>query len=819
MRDLIVNGRTHPVDADPEQPLLWVLRDRLGLKGTKYGCGVGVCGACMVLLDGEPNHACMVPLGRVGERAVTTIEGLAADHPLMRAWIEHQVPQCGYCQPGQLVSAAALLARTPAPSDADIDAAMAGVLCRCGTYARIRRAIHAAARGEVKAPDCRPQPELLSELPADAGTRMNDWIWIDAAGRVTVMINHSEMGQGALTGLALLFAEELEVAPQDLRTVFAPADERYRNGLWGEQFTGGSSSIRGEWQRVRELAARTRLRLVQAAARRWGVRSEECATEAGAVRHAASARRLTYGELAREAAKLGVPRRAPLKPRAGFRLIGRGVERLDIPAMTLARTRYGIDASVPGALTAVVVHCPVFGGRLERLDDHSARAVPGVRHVVALGSGVAVVAEDFWSAARGCEALHVEWHPGEHGALDSAQIEQQLLRALERKGKVTRERGGQRRALQGPAVIEALYQTPYLSHAPIEPMNCVASMRRGACDVWVGTQHQEATRKEAARIAGLPLAKVRVHTQFLGGGFGRRLETDFVAEAVELSKALGVPVQVAWSRAEDLQHDTYRPAHAVRLRAVLDEAGLPAAWHMRIAGSELALEGIDVPYAVAHYREEHVAVPSVLPTGPWRSVGASNNAFAIECFVDELALRAGRDPLEYRLALLGEAPRHAAVLRCAAERADWGGALPAGRGRGVAVYESFGSVVAQVAEVSVAGGAIRVERVVCAIDCGIAVLPDAVHAQLEGGIAMGLSAALKEEIRVAQGRVAQTGFRDYPILTIAEMPRVETHILDSGAEPGGVGEPGVPVIAPAVANALCAATGQRLRRLPLRPGP
>ncbi|MDA8109699.1 MAG: molybdopterin-dependent oxidoreductase [Betaproteobacteria bacterium] len=816
MHALNVNGRVHQVEADPEQPLLWVLRERLGLRGTKYGCGVGVCGACMVLLDGAPNHACMVPLGRVGARAVTTIEGLPEDHPLVLAWIGHQVAQCGYCQPAQLLSAAALLARTRAPSDAEIDAALSGVLCRCGTYARVRRAIHAAAHGEGA--DAWPRPELLSDLPPDAGTRMNDWIWIDPGGRITVMINHSEMGQGALTGLALLFAEELDVAPQSLRTVFAPADARYRNGLWGEQLTGGSSSIRGEWQRVRELAAKTRLRLVQAAARRWGVPSEQCSTAAGVVRHAASDRSLGYGELAREAAKLAVPRRAPLKSRAELRLIGRTTSRLDIAAMTLGRTRYGIDVELPGMLRAAVVHCPELGGRLARLDDHSARAVPGVREVVALRdrTAVAVVAEDYWAATRGCEALRIEWQSGEHGALEGARIERQLLEALGRKGRLAKERGEPASALRGSNVIEALYQTPYLAHAPIEPMNCVAHVRRGACDVWVGTQHQAATQKEAARIAGLPLAKVRVHTQFLGGGFGRRLETDFVCEAVELSKALGAPVQVLWNRAEDLQHDMYRPAHAVRLRAALDGAGRPAAWHMRIAGSELALDGIDVPYSVAHYREEHAEVPSALPTGAWRSVGASNNAFAVECFVDELAQRAGRDPLEYRLALLEDAPRHAAVLRLAAERAGWGGALAPELGRGVAVYESFGSVAAQVAEVRAADGAVRVERVVCAIDCGVAVTPDAVHAQLEGGIALGLSAALKEEILVARGRVAQASFQDYPILTIAEMPRIETYILESGADPGGVGEPAVPLVAPAVANALAAATGRRLRRLPLR---
>ena len=801
MAELMVNGRTHLVQADADKPLLWVLRDQLGLKGTKYGCGVGVCGACVVLLDGEPNHACMVPLARVGARRVTTIEGLAADHAVVRAWIGEQVPQCGYCQPGQILSAAALLAKAPAPSDGEIDAAMSGVLCRCGTYARVRRAVRAAAAGKPGAAMSPALPEMLSDLPPDAGAQMNDWIWIDGAGTVTLMINHSEMGQGALTGLAALAAEELDVPLERVRTVFAPADARYRNGYWGEQFTGGSSSMRGEWRPLREAAARTRLRLLRAAARRWGVAAAECRTEEGSVLHPSSGRRLGFGELAPDAVRLAAPRRAPLKAVDDFRLIGKPIARLDIPAMCLGQIPYGIDVTRPGALVAVVARCPVFGGRARSFDDRAARAVPGVRDVRMIESGVAVVADDFWSALRGREALRVEWKGGRHARLSSAQVERRLLAALGRGRKTA---------------IEAIYCTPYLAHAPIEPMNCIAEVGREGCDVWVGTQHQAETQRVAARIAGVAKSRVRVHTQFLGGGFGRRLETDFVAEAVELSRALGVPVQVVWTRADDLQHDFYRPAHAARLQAGLGENGLPAAWLMRVAGPELALDGIDMPYAVPRLREQHVVVASPLPTGPWRSVGASNNAFAIECFVDELAQRAGRDPLEYRLALLAKAPRHAAVLRLAAERAGWGAPIEADRGRGIAVYQSFGSVVAQVIEVSVADAAPRVLRVVCAIDCGTAVLPDAVHAQLEGSVALGLSAALKEEIRIASGRVRQASFTDYPILSFAEMPAVETHILESTAEPGGVGEPAVPVVAPALANAIFAAIGRRLRRLPLR---
>ncbi|MFZ5512609.1 MAG: molybdopterin cofactor-binding domain-containing protein [Pseudomonadota bacterium] len=811
MIPLTVNGSTHQVDADPDKPLLWVLRDELGLKGTKYGCGVGVCGVCLVLIDDEPNHACMVPLGGVGARRVTTIEGLPEDHPVIRAWIARQTPQCGYCQPGQIIAAAALLARHPDPADAQIDAALSGVFCRCGTYQRIRRAVRAAARG-VAAAGPLHLPQLLDALPDDAGTALNEWIWISRDDIVTLMINHSEMGQGALTGLVVLFAEELDVDPERVRTVFAPADARYEHGLWGGQFTGGSSSIRGEWQRLRGVAAKARACLVAAAAGRWGVAAPECHTEHGRVWHGPSGRSAAYGELAEAAAQLPPPRRAVLKPPDELRLVGRELPRLDIPAMVLGRARYGIDVALPGMRVAAVARCPVFGGRAGCFRAEAALALPGVRHVLPIASGIAVVADDFWSALRGRDALDIDWVPGTHGRLDGATIERRLLRALKGDAALAERRGDARRVLGRAArVIEAVYQTPYLAHATLEPMNCVAHVRPDGCDLWLGTQDQASTRTVAAQLAGLPETKVRVHTQFLGGGFGRRLETDFVAEAVELSRELGVPVQVVWTRADDLQHDFYRPAHAARLQACLDRRGLPAAWFMRIAGPELALEGADLPYAIPHVRVEHAQLPSVPPTGPWRSVGASNNAFPIECFVDELAQAAGRDPVEYRLALLGEALRHRAVLELAADRAGWGAPPGAGRGRGVALCHSFDSVVAQVAEVSVAGGNFRVERVVCAIDCGIAVC-----AQLEGAIAFGLSAALHEEVRIAEGRVQQASFRDYPLLTLAQMPEVEVHIMPSRARPGGVGEPGVPPVAPAVANALFAATGQRLRKLPLR---
>lgn len=557
MIPLTVNGKSYRVQADPDKPLLWVLRDELGLKGTKYGCGVGACGTCLVLLDGTPNHACTVPLQKVGTRQVTTIEGLAEDHPLIQAWIAEQTPQCGYCQPAQILAAAALLERIPNPKDAEIDAALAGVHCRCGTYQRIRRAIHAAAQSKA-APASLRLPELLDVLPEDAGVALNEWIWLNRDNVVTLVINHSEMGQGSLTGLAVLFAEELDVELDKVRTVFAPADARYENGLWGGQFTGGSSSIRGEWTRQRQAAAKARARLVAAAAQRWGVASGDCRTGRGQVMHP-QAGRLDYGELAEAAAQLKAPRRTPLKAPSEFRLIGCALPRLDIPAMALGRARYGIDVALPGMVVATVARCPVFGGRAKRFHAEAALAIRGVRAVLPIESGIAVVADDFWTALRGREALQIDWTLGRNAGLNNVKIEQRLLRALKENGTLIERRGDAKRALErATQVMEAVYQTPYLAHATLDPMNCVAHVREDACDVWVGTQDQESTRAVAAEISGLPEERVRVRTQSLGGGFGRRLQTDFVAEAVELSRELGLPVQVVWTRADDLQHDFYR---------------------------------------------------------------------------------------------------------------------------------------------------------------------------------------------------------------------------------------------------------------------
>lgn len=815
MLRITINGAAHEIDIAADTPLLWVLRDTLALKGTKYGCGVGICGSCTVLVDGEAARSCMVALGEVGEREITTIEGLAArGHPVLSAWIDEQVAQCGYCQPAQILSAMALLQEHPQPSDADIDRAMADVLCRCGTYHRIRRAVHRAAGQRSGA----AQPVAAVPAPAEPGVALDDWLRIACDGTVTVTINHAEMGQGVSTALAALVAEELEVNLDRVRIAYAPADVRYRNPMFGEQTTGGSTSVRGEWDRLSEAGAKARVRLVQAAAQQWAVDVQECVAEEGAVRHRPSNRRLDYGELAVAAANIEPPKRVALKPADQCRLLGKDLRRLDIPDIVAGRTVYGLDLALPDMRVAAVARCPTFGGRVARFDAAAASALPGVERVVEIGRGVAVVAEDLPTALRGRAAVQVTWDHGPHADLNGAAIDAQLSAALERQGNVHQEAGDPEPVWgQGHRIVEAEYATAPLAHGTLEPMNCAARVTGDACEVWVGTQSPESARKAAARVSGLSPDQVQVHSQDMGGSFGRRLETDTVEEAVELAKRIGAPVQVAWDRTDDLQHDFYRPAYRARLRAALDEHGRPLAWWQRGAGQSVAGEAhAQLAYGIPNVRTEFVTVESPLPAGAWRAVGAGQDAFAVESFIDELAHAAGKDPFEYRRGLLQDAPRHLAVLEWAAELAAWREPPPAGRHRGIAVYRSFGSYVAEVAEVSVANRTVRVHRVLCAAECGRIANPDGVRAQLEGAIAMGMSAALKEAVTIEHGGVVQRTFRDYPILTLAEMPQVEVHIVQSDEPPGGAGEPGLPPLAPALANAIAVATGKRLRAMPFR---
>jgi isoquinoline 1-oxidoreductase beta subunit len=660
----------------------------------------------------------------------------------------------------------------------------------------------------------------------------NAWIRIDRDGGVLMQVASSEMGQGVMTAIPMLLAEEIDADWSKVRAEHAPADKAFHNPLFGRQATGGSTAIRGFWQTVRSAGATARELLVEAAAKTWQVPAASCRTENGVVIHKPTGRKLAYGELVDTAAALPVPSTAFLKDPKEFRLIGKSLPRLDTPVKTNGAAMFGLDVRLPGLLTAVVARCPVFGGTVRRFDAAGAKRVRGVREVVKIDSGVAVLADDFWSAKRGRDALDIEWDEGPHAALTSASIRAGFERVLA-QGIAVRSVGDTEQALKNGRRIEAVYEVPYLAHACMEPMNCTVRISADGADVWVGTQAQSATQATAVQLTGLPPEKVRVHTMFLGGGFGRRSEQDFVREAVQLAKHSGQPVKVVWTREDDMQHDFYRPATYNRFTAVLGKNGLPLAWRHEIAGPsifarvlpERAGDGKDftstegaanLPYDIPNLEVRYAMANTAVPVGFWRSVGSSQNAFVTECFLNELAAAARQDPYEYRRKLLAKHPRHKGVLDLAARRANWSRKLPAGRHRGIAVAQSFGSYAAQVAEISIERNRVRVHRVVCAIDCGMVVNPGIIEAQMESGIVYGLTAALKGEITLDRGRVSQGNFNDYPLLAIDEMPAIEVHIVKSTESPSGVGEPGTPPIAPAVANAVFAATGKPVRQLPIR---
>jgi CO/xanthine dehydrogenase Mo-binding subunit len=575
--------------------------------------------------------------------------------------------------------------------------------------------------------------------------------------------------------------------------------------------------------------------LRQAAAKEWGVPLDEVTTEPGVVVHVPSGRRLPYGQLVDKAQILPVPQNPPLKSKDQFRYIGKARPRIDVPQKVNGRAVYGIDVKLPGLLVASIEKCPVVaGGKVKSFDATAAKAIPGVKHVVRVTSGVAVVADSFWTAVRGRKALKVEWDEGPLGRLSSADIAKDHVTAAGQAGLVARNDGDAPAFLaRGGKIVEAVYQVPYLEHACMEPMNATAHVTADACTVWAPTQNPGGSRAVAAQLTGLPVERVTMNTTLLGGGFGRRGERDFVIDAVEVAKAIGGgPVKVLWTREDDMTHSHYRPSTHNVFRAALDAQGKPVAWFTRAVGPGLlrqrgsvaagqvdgtAMAALrDMPYDIPNVRIEWVDKDPGVPVGFWRSVGASQNAFIVESFVDELAHQAGQDPYEYRRDLLGKSPRHKAVLELAATRAGWGAPLPAGRARGIAVCFSYASYAAHVAEVSVAhDGAVRVHRIVCAIDCGIAVNPDQVKAQMEGGAVYAMTAALYGQITLDGGRVQQTNFHTYPMMRIAETPVTEVHILDSGHPPGGLGEPGVPTVAPAICNAIFAATGKRIRHLPI----
>ncbi|MBK5966895.1 aldehyde oxidase [Thiocystis minor] len=663
----------------------------------------------------------------------------------------------------------------------------------------------------------------------------NAWIRLHGDGRIQLVLARSEMGQGVMTTLPMLLAEELEVGLDQIEVEPAPVDSDYINRLLGAQATGESTSLRDAWTGLREAGAVARRLLVNAAAATWGVPETECQARRGRVHHADGARSLAYAELAALAARLPVPEPIPLKTPDAWTLIGTRPRRLDTPDKVNGRARYGLDVRLPGMLYATIARCPVLGSRVRHWRGEAARAIPGVVEILMVRHGVAVVAETSWAALRARELLEVDCRPSVNGVADTERIRARFRAALTGRAALAHRQGDVSAALDAAhRQIEVVYEVPFQAHACLEPMNCSADVGPDRCVVYVPTQDQQGVRETARRLTGLPAERIAVHTTLLGGGFGRRREQDFVIDAVELSKLLGRPVQVIWTRADDLRHDFYRPMTLHRLRGGLDEQGQLTAWFHRIVGPSLLArvrpsdmpDGIDptltagaadLAYAIAHRRVEYRRADTPVPVGFWRGGGHTQNAFVTECFLDELARLAGRDPLALRRTLLADRPRHRHVLELAAERAGWSAPPNAGRARGIALTEAFGSFIAAVAEVSTSAGQVRVHRVVCAVDCGQVVHPEIVRAQIEGGVVFGLTATLKGVITLSEGRVEQGNFADYPLLRFDEMPAIEVHLVRSDAAPGGVSGLGTPPIAPAVANALFALTGQPVRKLPIAP--
>lgn len=681
-----------------------------------------------------------------------------------------------------------------------------------------------------------PTPHGRAPMPPEQPFSANAWVRIAPDETVTVVIDKSEMGQGVETSLAMLAADELDADWSKVKIEFAPVADEYRNRIFHSQGTGGSTSIRSSYMPMRVAGAGAREVLVAAAAAMWGVEPASCRTENGAVLHPPTGKRASYGTLTERAAAIPAPAEPKLKAPADFKLIGKPITRLDAAPKAAGKVEFGVDVRRPGMLVATVARCPVLGGKPSKWDEAAALAVKGVKKVLAVSGGIAVVAEHFWAAKKGAEALAITWDEGPNVTLSSESIAKAAADLARKPGAVAEARGDVEKALKGAAKrLEAVYELPFQAHATMEPMNCTAEVRADGCDIWVGTQSQESTRNIAAQITGLAPATINVHTVYLGGGFGRRAEKDFVIDAVEIAKAMpGVPVKVIWPREEDMRHDYYRPAARVALRGGVGKDGKPAAVSYRIVSGSIrsrfapgsvkggidpsSVEGAtEQPYDVPSWRVEYHLHDAGVPVGFWRSVGHSGNAFATEGFLDELCAAAKRDPVEMRRALLTDA-RLRAVLDLAAEKAGWGKPMEKGRGRGVACHFSFGTRVAEVAEVTVAaGGKVRVDRVVCALDCGVVVNPDTIQAQVQGAIVYGLTATLKSAITLAGGKVVQTNFHNFKLLPIDEMPVIEVHVVPSAEPPGGIGEPATPPIAPAVVNAIFAATGKRLRRLPIQP--
>jgi isoquinoline 1-oxidoreductase beta subunit len=678
-----------------------------------------------------------------------------------------------------------------------------------------------------------------SEATAGAGYAPNAFVRIDPQGDVTLIIPQVEMGQGVYTSLSMLLAEELDADWSRVRVEHAPADERhYANPILGIQATGGSSSVRAFWKPLRQAGASTRACLVEAAARSWSVPAEECRTENSTVIHDRTGRKSAYGALVAQASAIEPPKDPPLKDESAFRLIGRPTRRLDTPEKANGKAKFGIDVLPPGVKFATLVASPVLGGKLVHVDDHRATAIPGVHQIVALDDLVAVVADHMWAAKMGIEALDITWDDGSNGEVSSELIWSQLREASLRQGTIAKQVGDVERTLgsgSAPAtdVVSATFEMPLLAHATMEPLNCTVHVTPTFAEAWIGTQVMERVRASVAKAAELPESQVTVHNHLIGGGFGRRLEPDMAYSAARIARHVDGPVKVVWTREEDIRHDVYRPAYHDRLWARL-EGDRIVGWRHRVSGSSVIArwlppafkngvdpDGVDsaadMPYDIPNLRIEfNREEPPGVITGFWRGVGPNNNVFAIESFIDELAHKTGRDPIDFRRAHLNKTPRLQAALDLVREKSGWGSALPARCGRGVCAQTSFASFIATVVECGVdKTGEVRLRRVTTAIDTGIAVNPDTIIAQMQGGHIFGLTAALYGEITLKKGRVQQSNFHDYRMLRIDQIPPIDIHLIKSDAPPGGIGEPGTTAALPALRNAIYAATGVALRRMPI----
>jgi len=662
----------------------------------------------------------------------------------------------------------------------------------------------------------------------------NAFIRIDHAGKTTLVMPQVEMGQGVYTAVAMILADELDADYAQVVLEHAPPNDKlYGNPIFGIQVTGNSNSIRAFWKPLRTAGAAARAMLIQAAAARWQADPASCAASNGKVMHAASGRVLAYGDLADAASALPVPADPPLKDPKDFTLIGKPLKRFDTPSKTDGKVIYGIDTMLPGMKFATLAASPVFGGKIAHVDDSAAKTIPGVQQIVVLDDLVAVVGDHMWAAKQGLDALAITWDEGPNATVNSSDIWDNLRAASKQDGVVAKSVGDVATGLTQGDRLDGEFELPFLAHATMEPLNCTVSLTPGACEIWTGTQVITRVQSTAAEVTNLPVDKVTVHNHLIGGGFGRRLEPDMVASAVRIAQHVDGPIKVVWTREEDIQHDVYRPVYRDVIAASLS-GGKIVAWKYRVTGSSIMarwapsifINGIDIdavdsavdmPYDIPNRTVEYVrAEPPAVPTGFWRGVGPNNNVFATECFMDELAHKAGMDPIAFRRGMLGNNPRLQAALDLVAEKSDWGKPLLARIGRGVSVQPSFGSFIATVVEAEIAdNGEVHLRRVTSAVDTGIAVNPDTIVAQLQGGLIFGLTAALYGEITIDKGRVRQSNFNDYRMLRIDQVPNIAVHVIKSGEDPGGIGETGCTAGPPALRNAIYAATGVALRRLPI----